>query len=60
MGEITTIGLDLSKSSFQIHAADAQGNSVLRRKLRRKQVLGFFADLSSCLIGMEAGSGAHY
>lgn len=60
MGEITTIGLDLSKSSFQVHGSDAQGQAILRRKLRRSQVVAFFAGLPPCLVGVEAGSGAHY
>ena len=60
MGEITTIGLDLAKSVFQVHAVGADGKVVLRRQLRRNQVPGFFAGLAPCLIGMEACAGAHY
>ena len=60
MGEIATIGLDLAKSVFQVHAVDAAGRVVLRRQIKRAQLLAFFADLSPCLVGMEACSGAHY
>jgi transposase len=52
--EITTIGLDLAKSVFQVHAVDAAGNVVIRKALRRSQVLPFFAKLEPCLVGMEA------
>src|SRR5215204_373001 len=54
MSEITVIGLDLAKHVFQVHGADPDGRPVLRRRLRRGQVLEFFATLSPCLIGMEA------
>jgi transposase len=60
MTEITTIGLDLAKTVFQVHGADDGGNPVLRKKLRRGQVLGFFAGLSPCRVGMEACASAHY
>jgi len=49
MGDITTIGLDLAKNVFQVHAVDEAGNVVLRKRLRRGQVLAFFAGLPSCL-----------
>src|SRR5690606_7082932 len=52
--EITTIGLDLAKSIFQVHAVDAAGEPVVRKTLRRAQVLPFFAKLPPCLVGMEA------
>lgn len=58
--KVTTIGLNLAKNVFQIHGADATGRPILRRKLRRGQVLAFFAGLEHCLIGMEACAGAHY
>ncbi len=58
--KITTIGLDLAKSVFQIHAVDEEGLTVLVKRLRRKQVLPFFTRLSSCLIGIEACGSAHY
>ena len=60
MTNITTIGLDLAKSVFQVHGADRDGGPVLRRKLRRSQVLGFFAKLPPCVIGIEACASAHY
>ena len=58
--DITTIGFDLAKTVFQVHGADGEGRAVLRRKLRRGKVLGFFAGLPSCLVGMEACASAHY
>ena len=60
MGEIATIGLDLAKSVFQVHAVGADGGIVLRRRLRRNQMLAFFAGLTPCLISLEACAGAHY
>ena len=60
MSNITTIGLDLAKSVFQVHAADEDGSPVVRKKLRRAQVLGFFSRLPACLVGMEACGSAHY
>jgi len=58
--DITTIGFDLAKTVFQVHGADAKGRPVLRRKLRRGKVLAFFAELPSCVVGMEACASAHY
>ena len=52
--EVSTIGLDLAKYVFQLHGADAAGALVFRKKLRRGQVLAFFAALPSCLVAMEA------
>jgi transposase len=60
MNEITTIGLDLAKHVFQVHGIDASGAVVLRKRLRRSEVLTFFARLPSCLIGLEACATAHY
>jgi transposase len=60
MNEIITIGLDLAKTVFQVHGVDATGAAVLRRRLRRSEVLKFFARLEPCLVGMEACAGAHY
>lgn len=60
MDQPITIGLDLAKSVFQVHGVDAEGRAVVRRQLRRSQVLGFFERLKPCLIGMEACSGAHH
>ena len=56
----TTIGLDIAKNVFQAHGVDAKGNVVLRKVLKRRQVLEFFANRASSLIGMEACAGAHY
>jgi transposase len=60
MREITTIGLDLAKRVFQVHAIDAAGAVVTRRQLRRRQVVPFFAKLPGCLIGLEACGTAHH
>ncbi|MCP4452062.1 MAG: IS110 family transposase, partial [Planctomycetes bacterium] len=60
MQNITTIGLDLAKSVFQMHGMDHEGRAVLRKKLRRGQVLKFFATLPPCLVGLEACGSAHY
>ena len=60
MNEITTIGLDLAKHVFQVHGVDAAGATVLRKQLRRAQVLAFFSGLPRCLVGMEACATAHY
>lgn len=57
---ITTIGLDIAKHVFQIHGVDAAGKTVLRKQLKRVQVLAFFANLPPCLVGLEACAGAHY
>ena len=57
---ITTIGLDLAKRIFQIHGNDAEGHVVVRKALRRAQVLPFFAKLPSCLVGMEACGTSHH
>ena len=60
MAEVTTIGLDLAKSVFQVHGIDVSDSPVLRRRLRRGQVLGFFRKLPPCLVGMEACATSHY
>jgi len=60
MDEITTIGLDIAKSVFQVHGIDASGEGVVRRQLRRRQVLPFFRKLPSCVIGIEACATAHH
>ena len=60
MGEVTTIGLDLAKHVFQVHGVDAEGATVLRKQLRRAQVLAFFRRVPPCLIGLEACATAHY
>src|SRR6195256_3292911 len=58
--QITTIGLDIAKNVFQVHGIDANEKVVVRKQLRRGQVLKFFAALAPCLIGMEACATAHY
>lgn len=58
--EITTIGLDLAKSVFQIHGVDQSGAIVVRRALRRSQVLSFFSKLAPCLVGIEACGTSHH
>lgn len=58
--QIRTIGLDLAKSVFQVHGVDAAGAVAVRRKLRRGQLMSFFAGLDRCLVGMEACGGAHH
>lgn len=60
MKEVATIGIDLAKTVFHIHGADAKGRPVFSRRLRRAQVLSFFVNLQPCVVGMEACSGAHY
>jgi transposase len=58
MSEIATLGLDLAKNAFQAHGADGAGGAVLRKKLRRDQVLAFFCQLRPCVAAMEACGGA--
>jgi transposase len=58
--KITTVGIDLAKSVFQIHGVDERGKAVLRKQLKRNEVLKFFANLPPCLIGMEACGSAHH
>ena len=60
MNQIIRIGMDTSKHIFQLHGVDAAERPVLRRKLRRNQVLAFFAKLPPTVIGMEACGAAHY
>src|SRR5260370_33963043 len=58
--QITTIGLDMAKNVFQVHGIDAAEKAVVRKQLRRGQMMKFFAALPPCLIGMEACASAHY
>jgi transposase len=58
--QVTTIGLDIAKNVFQVHGIDAAEKVVVRKQLRRRQVLEFFKALPPCLIGMEACVGAHH
>src|SRR5258707_245592 len=60
MRTITTIGLDIAKSVFQVHGVDADGDVVVRRQLKRRYVLSFFQKLPPCLIGIEACASSHY
>ena len=58
--QITTIGLDIAKNVFQVHGIDAAERVVVRKQLRRRQVLEFFKALPPCLVGMEACATSHY
>src|SRR5216683_3971857 len=58
--QVERIGLDIAKSSFQVHGVDAHGKVVIRKQLSRSKVLPYFAQLPPCLIGLEACGGAHY
>lgn len=57
---ITTVGVDLAKNIFQVHGTDARGKPVLRKTLKRSQMMSFFVQLPPCLIGMEACASAHF
>lgn len=59
MEEVAVVGIDLAKTVFQVHGVDAQGQVVLRQRLSQAKLLGFFARLSRCLIGMETCAGAN-
>jgi transposase len=58
--KITTVGLDLAKNVFQVHGIDEAGEVVVRKTLRRRQMIPFFSKLESCLIGMEACGTSHH
>jgi transposase len=60
MGEVSTIGLDIAKSVFQIHGVDVDGAVVIRKRITRAKLLEFFATLPACLVGIEACPTAHY
>ena len=60
MQAVTTIGLDIAKSVFQVHGVDAEGKAVIRRQLKRRYVLAFFQKLPSCLVGIEACASSHH
>ena len=60
MSEVSVIGLDLAKHVFQVHGADASGRAVLRKQLRRAQVLEFFGRQPRCVVAMEACGSASY
>jgi hypothetical protein len=56
---VTTIGLDIAKSVFQVRGIDATGNVIVRRQLKRSYVLAFFQKLPPCLVGIEACGSSH-
>jgi transposase len=60
MQTVTTIGLDIAKSVFQVHGVDAGGEVLIRRQLKRRQVLAFFEKLPPCLVGIEACASSHH
>jgi transposase len=60
MQAVTTIGLDIAKSVFQVHGIDATGNVVIRRQLKRRYVLAFFQKLPPCVVGIEACATSHH
>ena len=60
MQMVTTIGLDIAKSVFQVHGVDAAGQVVIRRQLKRRYVLAFFEKLPPCLVGIEACASSHH
>ena len=60
MHTVTTVGLDIAKSVFQVHGVDAQGNVVIRRQLKRRHILAFFQKLPRCLVGIEACASSHH
>ena len=60
MQAVTTIGLDIAKSVFQVHGIDAEGRVIIRRQLKRRYVLGFFQKLPPCLVGIEACATSHH
>jgi transposase len=57
---VTTIGIDLAKNVFQVHGVDSHGHAVLRKQLKRPQLLPYFGNLPPCLIGMESCCGSHF
>jgi transposase len=60
MGEVSTIGLDIAKSAFQVHGVDVAGSVVIRRRISRAKVLEYFGELPRCLVGIEACPSAHH
>jgi len=60
MQAVTTIGLDIAKSVFQVHGVDVQGKVIIRRQLKRRHVLALFRKLPPCLVGMEACASPHH
>ena len=60
MQAVTTIGLDIAKSVFQVHGIDAEGKVIIRRQLKRRYLLAFFEKLQPCLVGIEACASSHH
>jgi transposase len=60
LSSVTTVGLDLAKHVFQVHGVDASGRVVVAKAIRRNKLLGFFASLPPCLVGLEASGSAHH
>ncbi|PLW76063.1 hypothetical protein C0081_16545 [Cohaesibacter celericrescens] len=60
MKEVTTVGIDIVKSVFQVHGISKEGEIIIRRKLRHSEVVAFFQRLPACLIGIEACASGHY
>src|SRR5437588_3684234 len=60
MQTVTTVGLDIAKSVFQVHCVDAAGQVVIRRQLKRRHVVAFFQQLPPCLVGIEACASSHH
>ena len=60
MEGVTTVGLDIAKSVFQVHGIDAEGTVMFRRQLKRRYVLPFFEKLPPCLVGLEACASSHH
>src|SRR4026209_1189174 len=60
MQTVSTIGLDIAKSVFQVHGVDAGGQVIIRRQLKRRYMLAFFEKLPPCLIGIEACASSHH
>src|SRR3984893_563715 len=60
MQTITTVGLDIAKSVFQVHGIDVEGKVIIRRQLKRRYVLAFFQKVPACLVGIEAGGSSHH
>ena len=58
--KVKTIGIDLTKSVFQLHGVDGRGRTLLRKRLTREKVVAFMANLPRCVVGMEACGSAHY
>ena len=60
MQALTTIGLDIAKSVFQVHGVDAEGKVIVRRQLKHRYVLNYFRELQPCLVGIEACASSHH